>query len=120
VRVSGSWFPRAICGRFIALCAYIRMMLCALYVVLFAGAYDYYIIDQVSFPIPILRCRSSKVLFYCHFPDKLLSVDRKNCCKKIYRFPLDLSEELTTGCAKTILVNSLFTQGIFKASFPIL
>jgi hypothetical protein len=45
VEVRGSWFPRSIGGKAVALCAYIRMMLCALYVILFAGAYDYYILD---------------------------------------------------------------------------
>jgi alpha-1,3/alpha-1,6-mannosyltransferase len=37
IQVKGNWFPRSIFGRFIALCAFIRMMLCAFYVVLFAG-----------------------------------------------------------------------------------
>ena len=45
VEVRGSWFPRSICGRFIALCAFIRMWLCALSVVLFSGTFDYYLID---------------------------------------------------------------------------
>jgi len=85
------------------------MLLCALYVVLFAGHYDYYILDQVSFPIPILRARSRNVFFYCHYPDKLLSTDRRSFLKRFYRFFLDLIEELTTAMAKTIVVNSLFT-----------
>jgi alpha-1,3/alpha-1,6-mannosyltransferase len=37
IQVKGNWFPRTIFGRCIALCAYIRMILCALYVLLFAG-----------------------------------------------------------------------------------
>ena len=45
IRVKGNWFPRTIFGRLIALCAYIRMLLCALWVVLFAGANDWYVID---------------------------------------------------------------------------
>ena len=96
------------------------MLLCALYVVLFAGHYDYYILDQVSFPIPILRCRSRNVFFYCHYPDKLLSTDRSSFLKRFYRFFLDLIEELTTAMAKTIVVNSLFTQNVFLNSFPLL
>jgi len=35
-------------------------------------------------------------VFYCHFPDKLLAA-RKTWIKKLYRLPLDLAEELTTG-----------------------
>lgn len=45
IRVKGSWFPRAIFGRMIALCAYIRMLLCSLFVLLCGGGYDYYILD---------------------------------------------------------------------------
>jgi alpha-1,3/alpha-1,6-mannosyltransferase len=36
IEVKGNWFPRTIFGRFIAFCAYIRMLLCALWVVFFA------------------------------------------------------------------------------------
>ena len=45
VQVRGSWFPASICGRLKAFCAYIRMLLCAIWVVLFAGYKDYYILD---------------------------------------------------------------------------
>ncbi len=120
VEVRGSIFPRAIAGRFIALCAYIRMMLCALWVVLFAGHYDYYVLDQVSFPIPLLRLKSRNVFFYCHYPDKLLSTDRRSLLKRFYRFFLDLIEEITTGLATVIVVNSQFTQRVFLANFPLI
>ena len=109
VIVAGSLFPASICGRFKALCAYIRMLLCAIYVVLFAGAFEYYILDQVSLPIPLLRCRNRKVLFYCHHPDKLLSTNRSSLIMKVYRFFLDAAEEITTGLAQTTLVNSKYT-----------
>ena len=45
VIVKGNWFPASIFGRFKALCAYIRMLLCAIYVVFFAGAFNYYMLD---------------------------------------------------------------------------
>ena len=109
VHVHGDWFPRSIFGRMIAFCAYIRMLLCALWVILFGGRYDYYLLDQVSFPIPLLRLRQSNVFFYCHYPDKLLSTDRRSFLKRFYRFFLDLIEEVTTGLAKVIVVNSQFT-----------
>lgn len=96
------------------------MFLCSLWVVLFAGSYGYYLIDQVSFPVPLLRCRNKRVLFYCHHPDKLLSTDRASCIKRAYRFPLDLTEELTTGMSHTILVNSLYTQQVFLDAFPLI
>ena len=40
--------------------------------------------------------------------------------KKIYRFFLDTIEELTTGLANRILVNSKFTSQIFSDSFRLL
>ena len=82
-----------------ALCAYIRMVLCAIWVVLFAGGFDYYLLDQVSLPIPLLKCRNRKVFFYCHHPDKLLQTNRRSCLMKAYRFVLDNLEEVTTGLA---------------------
>lgn len=109
VSVKGNWFPVSIFGRFKALCAYIRMLLCALYVVICARAFDYYMLDQVSLPIPILRCRNRKVLFYCHYPDKLLSTNRTSLAMKAYRLVLDTLEEVTTAMAHTTLVNSKYT-----------
>ena len=50
------------------------------------------------------------MLFYCHFPDLLL-VQRRSFLRAIYRWPLNAAEELTTGQADKLLVNSQFTQG---------
>ena len=119
MQVKGNWFPRTLFGRCIALCAFIRMILCALYVLTCAGQFDWYVIDKVSLPIPLLRCRS-KVLFYCHYPDKLLSVNRANIVMRLYRFILDFLEEVTTAFATVTLVNSKFTQGVYKQSFPLI
>lgn len=114
IEVRGNLFPRTIFGRFIAMCAYIRMLLCAIWVVLFMGSeYDYFLLDQVSFPIPILKLCNSKVMFYCHFPDKLLSTNRGSIIMRTYRWFLDFIEEITTGMAQTIVVNSGFTRQIF-------
>jgi alpha-1,3/alpha-1,6-mannosyltransferase len=121
IEVAGSWFPRTIFGRFIAYCAYVRMVFCAIYVAFFSGVdYDYFLLDQVSFPIPILKMKTSKIVFYCHFPDKLLSTNRSSFIMQFYRYFLDYLEEVTTGMAQTIVVNSLFTQKVFQENFPII
>jgi len=39
---------------------------------------------------------------------------------KFYRYFLDLMEELTTGMAQVIVVNSQFTQRVFQQNFPII
>jgi alpha-1,3/alpha-1,6-mannosyltransferase len=74
----------------------------------------------VSFPIPLLRLRNRNVLFYCHYPDKLLSTERTSFIKRAYRVVLDFVEEVTTGCARAIVVNSNFTLKVFYDSFPII
>lgn len=58
---------------------------------------------QVSVCIPVLRLSRyrKKVLFYCHFPDQLLT-QRKSALKKLYRAPIDLLEECTTGMADMV------------------
>ena len=111
VTVAGDWLPRSIFGKCYALCAYIRMIYAALYLVLFSGLIpDLVICDQISACIPVLKVFKAKarILFYCHFPDMLLT-QRKSKLKQLYRRPIDWVEEKTTGMANIVLVNSKFT-----------
>jgi len=55
----------------------------------------------------------SQVLFYCHFPDKLLS-KRTTLLKRLYRIPFDWIEQFTTGMSDRVLVNSQFTAGVYN------
>ena len=83
--------------------------------------FDVFIVDQLSICVPVLRWMTrSRVIFYCHFPDKLLSggwefsadhVGRARVTpgekkrgtrgpgllKRLYRWPFDKLEEVTTG-----------------------
>ncbi|KAK2844534.1 hypothetical protein Q5P01_011193 [Channa striata] len=116
---AGDWLPTSVFGYLHALCAYLRMIYVALYLVFLSGVeYDVVFCDQVSVCIPVLRLsrHRKKVLFYCHFPDQLLT-QRKSLLKKLYRAPIDWFEERTTGMADMILVNSQFTAGIFRETF---
>ncbi|KAJ8040516.1 Alpha-1,3/1,6-mannosyltransferase ALG2 [Holothuria leucospilota] len=114
----GDWMPRSFFGRFYAMFAYLRMIFVSLYLVLFSGEeFDVVVCDQISACIPFLRWKkSAKILFYCHFPDLLLT-QRKSFLKKMYRAPIDWLEEKTTGMADVILVNSNFTAQTFKTTF---
>ncbi|XP_061771684.1 alpha-1,3/1,6-mannosyltransferase ALG2 isoform X1 [Nerophis ophidion] len=115
----GDWLPTNVFGYLHALCAYMRMIYVALYLVFLSGLeYDVIFCDQVSVCIPVLRLsrHKKKVLFYCHFPDQLLT-QRTSTLKKLYRAPIDFLEEYTTGMADLILVNSQFTAGIFRETF---
>lgn len=49
-----------------------------------------------------------RILFYCHFPDQLLT-GRVGLAKRLYRMPIDWMEEVTTGMADVVVVNSKFT-----------
>lgn len=75
-------------------------------------AFDVFVVDQQSVCVPFLRLLTgTPVVFYCHFPDKLLSGgwqitfgDEVNLSrnsggvlKKAYRWPIDTLEEWTTG-----------------------
>ena len=71
--------------------------------------FDVFIVDQQSVCVPLLRfLTGTRVVFYCHFPDKLLSggwvfgadkVERTqgSLLKRAYRWPIDKLEEWTTG-----------------------
>lgn len=124
VRVVGDWIPRSIFGKFYAFCAYFRMVYAAFYVVLFQSKeekIDLIFCDLISLGIPILKFAESspKILFYCHFPDQLLT-KQGGLLKSIYRMPLNYLEEKTTGAADGVLVNSKFTSRIFCETFKTL
>ena len=109
VTAVGDWLPRSILGHCYALCAYIRMIYAAIYLVFFSDLHpDLIFCDQISACIPVLCLSKAKILFYCHFPDMLLT-QRKTWLKRLYRGPIDWLEERTTGMAHTVLVNSRFT-----------
>jgi len=116
VVVVGDWLPRHIFGKFYALCAYIRMIYAALYIVCSRQNPDVIFCDIVSACIPFLKLGKSRIVYYCHFPDQLLSV-RGGWLKQLYRAPLNWIEEITTGCADVIFVNSKFTQKVFLKTF---
>lgn len=141
-------FPRSIKGKFHVLFAHARQL--HLTTRLLSGSeipYDVYFVDQLSTCIPFLRLLAKKrVVFYCHFPDKLLASGefvegeagrwKAGVVKGSYRLPMDLLEEWTTrtsratlrvlfsnrystsGQADIILANSLFTVQVFKTYFP--
>lgn len=101
--------------------------------------FDVIVIDQLSTGIPLLRWfGGNRVVFYCHFPDQLLSPSSSAALssphdpragtpfsiaaevRKTYRAPIDALEQATTGEADKILVNSEFTAQVFERTFPAL
>ncbi|TYK16295.1 alpha-1,3/1,6-mannosyltransferase ALG2 [Cucumis melo var. makuwa] len=117
VTVYGDFLPRHIFYRLHAVCAYLRCIFVTLCMLFMWPSFDVVLADQVSVVVPILKLkRSSKVVFYCHFPDLLLA-KHTTILRRLYRKPIDLIEELTTGMADLILVNSKFTASTFAKTF---
>lgn len=130
------FLPRSLFGRFHILCAHLRQLYLVLHLFFFPNKCDVYCVDQLSTCIPFIRFfLHRRVVFYCHFPDKLLAdgeyMDgdsrqglglaprpRRAFLKRVYRFPMDWWEELTTRQADLLLANSQFTAKVFLAHFP--
>uniref|UniRef100_A0A0N4ZQ18 Alpha-1,3/1,6-mannosyltransferase ALG2 n=1 Tax=Parastrongyloides trichosuri TaxID=131310 RepID=A0A0N4ZQ18_PARTI len=113
-------FPRSIFGKMKALCAYIRMCLAAIYVCIFRRDSDIFFVDQVSACLFILKLFTiTKIIFYCHFPDQLLT-KRESFLKKFYRYFLDIFEGWTTSLSHVICVNSKFTESVVRDTFSLL
>ncbi|KAI0464128.1 hypothetical protein LJB42_001731 [Komagataella kurtzmanii] len=122
--VFGDFLPTQIAGRFSILCAIIRQAWLILRLALSGKIkeHDVFIVDQLSFCLPILhylKRSDARILFYCHFPDLKLA-SRDTTLRSLYRKPFDLLEQYTTICADRVVVNSNFTKGIFKETFPII
>lgn len=121
VSVFGDFLPIAILGKFHILCAILRQLYLVLRLVVTGEIlqYDYFVVDQLSFCVPLLSIFSKKparVFFYCHFPDQKL-VRKGGLIKKVYRLPFNAIEEWTTGVSDLIAVNSKFTKSIFHETF---
>lgn len=123
-------FPRAIAGMLHILFAHLRQLHLTRYLLRQdAPRYDVFFVDQLSTCVPLLRkFAGTRVVFYCHFPDQLLANGefvedpkrrkRGSVLKRLYRIPMDMLEEWTTGQADVILANSNFTARVFKTQFP--
>lgn len=121
VSVYGDFLPISIAGKFHILCAILRQLFLAITLVVTGEIrkYDFFIVDQLSFCVPILALfgrRDARVLFYCHFPDQLLA-KKGSVIKSLYRVPFDAIEEITTGASDRIVVNLTFTKLIFHQTF---
>lgn len=121
VAVLGDFLPTTVLGKLHILCAILRQIYLVMSLIVSGriAEYDYFVVDQLSVCVPLLSVfsrSSSKVLFYCHFPDQLLS-KKGGFAKRLYRLPFDALEEWSTGCSDRIVVNSNFTKSIFHETF---
>ena len=66
------YLPSTIFGRFKFLCSYLKVVICAMLMVLDPTPLDYVIVDQVSLAVPFLRLKKgTHVVYYCNEPQIL-------------------------------------------------
>lgn len=100
-------FPRAIKGKLHVLFSHARQLHLTRYLLSSSmPSFDVYFVDLLPTCIPFLRLGAhTRVLYYCHFPDKLMSGGayvegarpKGSLLKRIYRLPMDAVEEIATS-----------------------
>ena len=117
LRVYGDLLPMQVAQRLRAPCAIARMAYLASRLAISPDHFDLVFCDLVSHAIPVLRMLTrTRIIFYCHFPDQLLTPPRSGWYQW-YRAPIDRLEEVTVGMAHRVLVNSEFTAAVFGKTF---
>jgi glycosyltransferase involved in cell wall biosynthesis len=121
VYIYGKWIPSDILGVATAFMSTLRMLYIT-YQVTKQSQHkmaDLIVVDVLPTSLPLLLSwlSSAGILFYCHFPDKLLLRNQGGVTKKMYRKLLDAVEEFTMGLADTLVVNSRFTLGQVQEHF---
>jgi alpha-1,3/alpha-1,6-mannosyltransferase len=118
VRVHGRFIPLHLGQRLRAPLAIARMHYLAARLAMGRDRFDVIFCDLVPHAIAALRLlTSAKIIFYCHFPDQLVAPQRGGWYRW-YRAPIDRLEEVTTGMAHRIVVNSEYTAAAFRRAFP--
>ncbi len=140
VHLVGTSLPVSIFGKGTAFCSTIRMLYLSHAAMRMYPDADVFVLDVLPTPIPFLVQGSNaakSVIYYCHFPDKLLTRDTvngektgslgqssgrgvKTLLKDCYRDLLDRVEEWSMSFADVVCVNSIFTMTEVMRAFPTL
>jgi alpha-1,3/alpha-1,6-mannosyltransferase len=131
LRVWGNWIPADLFGYGRAFCSTLRLLYLALCVVLHNETWsaNVIVVDVLPTPLPVLAVFTfSSLLYYCHFPDKLLKRNSSSSLEpspfsptlfptSLYRWVMNGLEAWGMLAADTIVVNSLFTRTVTFDSF---
>lgn len=118
IRTHGDFLPRHLRQRLRAPLAIARASWAACAMVAREPPYDVVVCDVVSHVVPLLRrLTRAKIVFYCSFPDALLTPPRAGLYRA-YRWPVDRLEEWGLAAAHRVLVNSKFTASMVRQTFP--
>lgn len=136
VNIYGSFIPANIFGCGTVFFSTIRMLYISLVAKWMHPDADVFVLDVLPTPIPFLVWSGVKcVLYYCHFPDKLLTRDTvngvlmdsdghgekktvKKRLKRWYRYVMDSIEEWSMSYSDLSCVNSKFTRAEVLNAFP--
>lgn len=143
ITIRGDFLPTNIFGLFHLFFAGLRSIYLAMWIYLFCTQhFDIIFVDQNAISLPILMYCARKIVFYCHYPDKLLAKSiaqdlgvRGHYSQfsyspvrviswmikpmhRIYRNFFDSLEEWSLSFAQLVLVNSKFTHEAFASAFP--
>ena len=99
-----------------------------LYVAIFAGPFNCYIIDQVSLAIPLLKWRNPSIIFNSQhhlvtrqpLGAQQQRLQQASIVLRFFTFLNDYLEELSLGMAHTILTNSELQIGALLESYPLI
>lgn len=117
VRVHGNRLPSHVGGRLRAPCTIARTSYLAAALAASGARFDVIVCDLVAHVIPLLRPFTRPIVFYCHFPDRLLTPPRRGAAYRTYRRPIDWLEALGLRLADRVLVNSAFTAQQMREAF---
>ena len=118
VRAAGAFLPRAVGNRLRAPAAIARAAYAACAMALRGRDWDVVVCDVVAHVVPLVRrLTGAPVVYYCHFPDLLLT-PRRRALYGLYRWPLDRLEERGLRAADRVIVNSRFTASVVRRTFP--
>ena len=134
VQVWGEFLPSDVFGLGTAMCSSIRMLHLSYWTAKrFGHTADCIFLDVLPTAIPFLTTWvDSGILYYCHFPDKLLTRDtvngeatneaiqKRSSLRTLYRTWMDGIEEMTMSYADVLCVNSKFTRQQVQNVFPLL
>lgn len=116
VFVAGSWLPNSIFGGLALICASLKSIILVLWAISTMKLPDIIVIDQLALPVLAFNLLQIPTIFYCHFPDFMLA-KHNTPLLRMYRWPLDILERISTLAATRILVNSKFTKSALEYAF---
>jgi alpha-1,3/alpha-1,6-mannosyltransferase len=118
VRVLGDVLPTRLYSRVPAIVTLARMGALGLGARRWRGSFDVVFCDLVAHVTPLLRASlGARVVYYCHFPDRLLA-PRRGGWYRLYRWLINSLEAAGIRGADLVLVNSRFTAAAFREVFP--